>query len=417
MDIQLLGSMLNRRAFELLEPSVPKDLVAAETVNIMRWLGAFYRANPEVNSLSVNELKAFITLRSTKATPEQLELTLAIADKIRVRDSSGTASLLNTLNELTFAGRVGAAVVRYDEGGEIDLINTVREYVYEADQIQGTLGLGVDETPLDELLTEAASDTGVKLLGMPQFSEQIDLIRGGVSVAFCGRPDSGKTSSIARIVSDTAKGCAEFFGFDRPILWLINEGDVKRARTRVIQAGPRMTLKEVAEMNLKGEFVEHYREVVGVPIDYIKVAPIYGWNTVQIERLIEKENPSLVVIDMLEHVHISGSESKTEKVNDLWVWTRESALRHNYISIATTQIGADGANMLFPDITHLHYSRTGIQAATDIVIMLGMDAGRVGLENIRGISTPKNKFKVEGKSQIIKTEVDFDMDRCDFKGY
>lgn len=413
MDIQLLSSMLNRRAYELLEPSVPKDLVAAETANIMRWLGAYYKANPEVESLSLNDLKAYVRLRSTRSTPEQLDLTLTVIDKLRITEGN-TATLLGTLNELSLAGRVGAVLERYANGDEVDVIESVREYLYVADTVAGSLGMGVDETSIDDMLTSLEQGGGVKLLGMPRFEQQIDPLRPGDSIAFAGRPGIGKTSCIARIVNDSAKGMAEYFGYDRPILWLINEGDVANVRTRIIQAGPKLTLTELFKMNKDGELHEHYHATVGVPIDYIRVAPIYGWTTAQIERLIERENPSMVVTDMLEHVNISGVDSKTERINDLWVWTREAALRHGHISLATTQVGSDGANNLFPDISHLHYSRTGIQSSTDLVIMMGADEGRVGQETLRGISTPKNKRKVEGQNHVIRTEVEFNMDRCDF---
>lgn len=415
MDIQLLNSMLNRRSYELLAPSVPKDLIAATTATIMGWLRSYYKAHPEVDSLTANELKAYVTLRSTRATPEQLELTLALIDRIREDTEPRTATLLRTLNELSLAGRLGAAVERYASGDEIDLLETVRETLYEAEIVAGSLGSGVDETSVDALLDDMRNEGGVKLLGLPRFEEQIDLIRPGYSIAFGGRPGIGKTSCIARIASDTAKGLAEYFGYDRPILWLLNEGEVSKVRTRLLQAGPKIPVSELFKLHEEGKLEEHYQEAVGVPLNYIRVAPIYGWNTAQIERLIAQENPAMVIIDMLEHVHLRGGvDSKTERINDLWVWTRESALRHGYISLATTQVGNDGANELFPDVAHLHYSKTGIQSATDIIILMGADERRVGMENLRGITTPKNKAKVEGRSQIIRTEVEFDMDRCDF---
>lgn len=415
MDIQLLSSMLNRRSYELLAPGVPRDLIANTTATIMGWIGAYFRAHPEVEALTVHDLKGYVKLRSTRATPEQLELTLALIDRIREDAAPNTATLLKTLNELSLAGRLGAAVERYASGDEIDLLETVREFLYEADVVAGSLGSGVDETPVDALLRDMENEGGVQLLGLPRFREQIAPLRPGTSIAFGGRPGIGKTSCIARIASDTARGLSDYFGEDRPILWLLNEGEVSKVRTRLIQAGPKITVSEMFSLHKSGELSDKYREATGVPLEFIRVAPIYGWNTAQIERLITQENPSMVIIDMLEHVHIrGGSDSKTERINDLWVWTRESALRHGYISLATTQVGADGANNLFPDVSDLHYSKTGIQSATDIIILMGADESRAGMENIRGISTPKNKAKVEGYSQIIRTETVFEMDTCDF---
>ena len=69
--------------------------------------------------------------------------------------------------------------------------------------------------------------------------------------------------------------------------------------------------------------------------------------------------------------------------------------------------------MLYPPYSALKDSKTGIQGATDLIVMMGaLDAPEMA--SLRGISTPKNKFQMPKMPSHVQAEVFFDAARCQF---
>lgn len=69
--------------------------------------------------------------------------------------------------------------------------------------------------------------------------------------------------------------------------------------------------------------------------------------------------------------------------------------------------------MLYPPYSALKDSKTGIQGATDLILMMGA-LDNPEAQSLRGLSTPKNKFCPPGKKSYAQGEVYFDGTRCVF---
>ena len=69
--------------------------------------------------------------------------------------------------------------------------------------------------------------------------------------------------------------------------------------------------------------------------------------------------------------------------------------------------------MLYPGYGALKDSKTSVQGAVDIMLMMGKlnDPSMAGL---RGISTVKNKFNLPGKPETVQGDVIFVPDTCQF---
>lgn len=223
------------------------------------------------------------------------------------------------------------------------------------------------------------------------------------------------TSMIADTVTDWAPQCVEFFGVDRPILWLNNEGNGRRIIPRLYQAALNANLTEITEWSKEGTLVQRYEEAINAPEDYIRVKDIHGANLAQIEQAIEDMNPCVVVLDMIANVRVKESKggNKADAVERLWQDWRELQVIHDFIGLATVQISQEGGNQLYPPYSALKDSKTGIQGATDIILMLG-SLDNVNAQYIRGISTPKNKFAMPGKPSYVTGELYFDAPRSRF---
>lgn len=161
---------------------------------------------------------------------------------------------------------------------------------------------------------------------------------------------------------------------------------------------------------------DEYARVVGNP-QQLKLKDMHGATLAQIEQVIEAQQPAIVIADMLGNFHLakgSTAGNKADAIEQLWQEWREMLVRNNCIGIGTVQISAEGAGMLYPPLSALKDSKTGIQGATDVVLMLG-STNDPRLSSIRGLSTPKNKYQAPGQPSNIQAMVVFDSLTCQFE--
>ena len=411
MDFQLVKSCLKRGNYNLLKPQIPYEVLGQGTVGMLRWIGAFYTSNPEAGSITTEQLKAYISMRMQKQLDtDGVKVLMKLCDQVAAAPEEYTPTLLNSLLELDFAGKVGALYTRYESGGEVAFLDEVTTLAKEYQMVRGVPE--IPEHDILEILKEMENQEGVVLGRLALLREYLTPIQGGASIALAARPDKGKSSLLCALLTGSAESAMGYYGASRPILHLVNEGNERRVIPRLYQAAMGITSEEMYAKAHAGTLVDDYANAIQAEPDYIKVIPIHGRDMAYIEQLVEEYNPSIVVTDMLEHVGYNAA-SKTEKITGLWEKIRDTAIIHDFISIATVQIGESGGNTLFPTYDTINYSKTGIQAATDIILMMGsLDSAEH--QEIRGLSTPKNKFSVQGKPSYVETEVIFDKDRCIF---
>jgi len=110
-----------------------------------------------------------------------------------------------------------------------------------------------------------------------------------------------------------------------------------------------------------------------------------------------------------------GGGNKTDEVEEKWIQLREMAVRHDFIHFGTIQVSAqDGDNVLYPPYGALKDSKTGVQGAADVILMMGA-LNDPKMQSLRGLSTPKNKFALPGKQSHVQGEVYFDAANCQFR--
>lgn len=416
LDIPLLQAMLSRPNFELLTPYIPKggEILSPASNDVLLWLRNFYQKNPDRQGLSVQDLSSYIKVRAANADPDRLGLTLDLVSRLSRTQNTNSFSLLEALVERVAAGNMGAALAAYERGDEVNVIDTLEDILDKAKAALGGIGSHFDEVDIESVLNTDSSAYSFKLRGLQLLEDHVSHVGIGDSLGFAGRPDSGKTSSLARIITKSAVGIQDLFGPDRPIAILINEGHIRNWKTRLYQAALECTLSELAAYSKSGQLNNLFQEATGVLPSYIQLKNITGWTNRDVENFTERTKAGFRVIDMLEHIEVPGIYDKVERIAALWEWVRVANLKQDGISLSTIQISAEGANVLYPDLEVLNYSKTAVQAAVDLLIMMGDQRGRAGMENLRGFSTPKNKRKVEGMPGYAKGQAFFDADTCTF---
>src|SRR5690625_1118699 len=413
MDIQLVRACLTRKTFEILHPKIPYDLLGSTTVAMLKWIRAFFKANPDVSTATPELLQTYITVRlEHRVDQPEVKLLVELCQRLQNTPEPNVPTMLNMLMEHDFVGKVGNLYVRYEQGDEVDFYTEIEQLTKEYNTLRRLRD--IPEYDIGEILQELRDGRGMKLKGMTFLEDYIDNFPGGTSIGIAARPNQGKSSLLCYLLTKSAPSIQQYFGTDRKVLFMVNEGDPNRVVPRLYQAALGATLSELYAMHDAGTLLSKYEEAIQAPADFIKPVPIAGWSFAEIEREVEEQNPSVVVVDMLEHVSMVGVTNKAERTTDLWVKARELALIYDYVSIATVQIGIEGANNLFPSYDHLNYSKTGIQAATDIILMMG-SLNDPQYQHIRGFNTAKNKFSVEGKPSLVEAEAVFNKDTSEFK--
>lgn len=418
MDLLLLHALAAKQRYRSLMHVVPSGMISQDTQVVLAWFGAYYNAFPERDFVVVDELLSLVRLRSGNASAEQVAVTCHLIEHLRHPvDEAGLRGILGQLHELDLSGRAGALIAKYNAGEEIDLAYELNKL--SAHAVRCMAQSAPDDyidTPIHELLSEIDNDSGIKFRRLALLRENIAGLHGGASLAIAARPDKGKTSFIASVITDFAPQLPPIFGEGRPILWLNNEGSGKRIIPRVYQAALGCDLNELIRLSNANELVPAYTKAVGGTADIIRVKDMHGASLANIEQVIESMRPSVVVFDMLANFRLAGAQNganKADGVEQLWQEVREMAVRHDFISLSTVQISQEGGNQLYPPYSALKDSKTGIQGATDIILMMG-SLDNPDAQAIRGLSTPKNKFAVAGKQSYVMGEVYFDGSKCVF---
>ncbi len=413
-----MAAMANRNRFKSLASSIPTDMVTGETSVMLQWYGLYYETWPARADIDFDELESLVRLRSTGATAESLAITLHLVERLRHPPAEDAmAGILAQLYELDLSGRAGAILAKFNSGGEVDLAYELQRLAADTCRAKGQSDpAAYIETAIGDLLAEVSNDAGIKFRRLHVLRDGVLGLQGGASVAIAARPDKGKTSFVADVLTDFAPQCVSFFGADRPILWLCNEGSGKRIIPRIYQAALGKNLNEIIEMSNAGTLVPAYEEAIGAGQRYIRVKDAHGMSLAQIEQVVDSMRPCVVVFDMLANVRTGkggGGGNKADEVETLWQGAREMAVLKDFIALSTVQISAEGDNLLYPSYSALKDSKTAAQGACDIIIMVG-SLNNPDAHALRGISTPKNKFAPPGGKSYVQSEVYFKADICRF---
>ena len=421
MDTLVLAALRDRSRYRTLSGVVPAGMLTSETQAMLAWYKCYFESFPEHDEVDVDALISLIRLRSGTGSAESVAVAIALAEQLRKPVPESTLKgILARLYELDLAGRAGAIVARYNNGEEVELafeLNKISTGIMRS--MSQAVPSDYIDTPIGDLLAEVSDDKGIKFRRIALLRDHILGVQGGTSFALGARPDKGKTSFIADTITDWAPQCVEFFGADRPILWLNNEGSGKRIIPRIYQAALGKDLNEIICMSNAGTLLAAYTEAIGGRADLIRVKDMHGASLAAIEQVIEAMNPCVVVFDMLANFRLGGAQNgsnKADGVEQLWQEVREMAVRHDFISLSTVQVSVEGDNQLFPPYSALKDSKTAIQGATDVIIMLG-SLNSADMQGLRGVSTPKNKFCPAGKQSYAQGQVDFDATRSRFTDY
>lgn len=414
MDRNLLCALKDRARFRQLRGAVPDSMLGQETVAMLAWYAKYFESFPDKERIETDVLHSLFTLRAS-GTPEQLAVMRALISSLDTPVPQEVLDgITHQLLERDFAGRAAALLNAYEAGEELDLTYELNRMASESmRKLSQHNPCEYIQKDIEDILAETQDGRGVKLPTMA-LSEHVAGLVGGDLVGVAARPDRGKTSFIAKVLTHAAPQMAALGKGDRPMIWFNNEGVGERIIPRIYQSALKVDFAELCEMSNAGTLRDKYNKAVdGVQI---RVKDCHGSSLGQLEQVLEEMKPSIAVFDMMANFRLPGASAggnKTDSLEAGWQEVREMMVRHDCIGFGTIQISDIGDNMLYPPYNALKDSRTGVQGALDVQIMLGA-LNTPDMAQLRGVSLPKNKKQMPRKPGNINAEIWFDTARCDF---
>lgn len=419
MDALICRALCSRKQYNRLREHIPKSMLAPDTVALLSWIQLYFSTFTEAEQVDWQGMDTMLGLRKGSMTPEELSTLRALMKQVQQVPDTDAVSTLRMVAELAYSGEVAALTRRYQDGDEVDFTSEMKalQRKYSDSQTTQNSLMQWESRDVTEILADNDESGGLKFTSFPVLRDSVRGLRGGDCVAVAAPVDAGKTSLLSVIATDFAEQMQtneDKYG-NRPILWLVNESLASRTVPRIYQAATHLTLAQIREKHERGQFVPQYLKKVG-RADRIRVKDAHSLTMTQLATLIEEMSPAAVFIDMVANIKGGTAESEHQNLEAKWQELRVLGCEHDCIMVGTMQLSAEGYDCLYPPMTALKQSKIGVQGALDLLLMMGRlnPQEQPTMQNVRGISTPKNKLGVSGSTSLHQFEVEFNGGTCRF---
>jgi replicative DNA helicase len=414
--------MRRRPDFYKLRDLIPKSNLDEKTVAILADFEKYYENHPSHKEIDLTTFVPRFHARHPGMKQELVNQYNAVFRNAWSQDADEDQrkTIMHELAELELATKLANIAERHNDGTVADLFHEVTSSMDGFRSRMGLRSIQYIDTPIGELLQDEFNDAGVAWR-LDCLNRSMRRLRPGDFGIIAGRPDKGKTTFLTSEVTFFAPQLPA----DRNIIWLNNEGPGRRITPRLYQSALNFSMDEMKQEQSKPDangkhdyghsaLVDAYRKAV-TRLDKIRIIDVHGFNTGQIEAILEEGNPGVIIYDMIDNIRGFASEARTDlALEEMYKWARERSVKYDCIGLATSQISNDGDGMQFPTLGMLKDSKTGKQGACDFQLMIGA-SNDVGLSGSRFMSLPKNKLRRPDGQADPRAEVIFDGLRARYK--
>lgn len=385
MDLQIVKAALSsRKDFDVLVNYVSPDKYQKEFKYVIKFIGDYYRRDPDSLYVDVPLLKAQIAevTDNDKHTARFHEF----IDSAAATETSGanvTALVISAkLHENKL--RLATAFANNDEPDKIRVL--MDEYnKLEAATTLSDLEEGEEAEVYENIdvsaLSQARLARGALLELYPRsLNNRIDGgLEGGDHVVIYGPTESGKTA-------EAIQACAGFAYQSKKGLYLGNEDPTARLAMRMVSCLSGMDKFEIANFPEKAQRLANDRGLGNIKLIGITPGSLNG-----ITALVEKYDPAWVVLDQLRNIHTGTRNNRVVQLEEAATGFRNILKASNTVGISITQAGDSAKDKIFLDTGDVDFSNVGIPATADL--MVGINANEeLKRTNTLGISLPKNKL-------------------------
>ncbi len=219
---------------------------------------------------------------------------------------------------------------------------------------------------------------------LPRLDEAVGPIGPEVFAIFAGPVNSGK--SLMGISFTFGPG--GFAEQGAKCLYIGNEESLKRTMMRGISAYTGMTKDEI--WNAPQEAQQRFNKIR----ENVYLIDDVTMNFNKLAYIMQKLQPDIVILDMLDKVRITGSFQRgDEKLAKIYEMAREYAKKYKCAVIGLSQTNGDTFGQLIIDQNQLAGSRVDKAANCDLMLTLGQLPSNEENNNFRRIHVAKSKLE------------------------
>jgi replicative DNA helicase len=427
LDIATLRTLKYRERYEAMARAVPPQALQPRTVAMLKAFGRFFKDFPDVPKVTPEEFGIFFRTAYPKLSDDDHAIYAGIFKQVAEDAEPGVeAGLMRRLLETATAADLAKKLSDFEDGQEVDLRTEMTAFLDRYDVHLGKVAKDPQvRDPIEDLVKPEDESRGFRWR-QPSLNRSMRALMPGDFVIVAGRPDKGKTSFLTDNLTFMAAQVDKIYpGENRSILWFNNEGPGKRIVTRCFQSALDVTPEELIDLVQQappagqerfGNMARHqYVKAIGGRGGVLRVFDIHDYSSSEVEDIIRKYKPALIVFDMLDNVRFNGTagnggERTDQLLEAMYQWGRVRGVKYDCPVIATSQLSADADGLPYPLLPQLKDSKTGKQGAADVILTIGA-SNNVVLENSRFLGTTKNKLRRTGQPASPRTEVTFDQAR------
>lgn len=419
LDVTLLRLMKHRTKFDKLIGGLPDTGLEDTTKVLLSDFRAYFREFGDVDRIKHEDFMLwFEQFKHSNFAPERTAMFDAVMRRVEEDvPPEIEGGLMERLLSSEFSFKAISLVQQWNDGQDMDLLQEMQLAVesFEKDMNRKVSTPFVEDS-IESMLQEDADDTGLHWR-LDCLNGSLRPLRGGDFIVVAARPDKGKTTFLTSELSFMAPQIGKEHGNERPILWFNNEGPGKRIKQRYYQSLLNCTIPEMIEKLRAGTLHEELMVAAGGnPDELLRILDVHEFRSHEIENILRRHPPALVVMDMIDNIKFSGDVSnmgsRTDQLlEEMYKWGRNLAVKYDCAIIATSQVSADGDGLPYPTLPMLKDSKTGKQGAADTIITLGA-LNDPAMDGYRYIGATKNKLHRSGGRKDPRTQVIFDMERA-----
>ena len=411
----LLRLLTDKKQFEKLNGNIVLDRFDKEERALINQLRKHWKAH-ETFDMETFAQKFFLDVPCD--VPEVEFYRKIFLSMNETPDPNIAKNMIRDLRTMEFNKEVESLQTEYQTGGEVDLFEGIRKLSQDFEHdIKKSASQEYCTADVQEIVEDASagSSLGWKLRclndSMPHSGTGNQIILGM-------RPGKGKTSFVADNGVYWLQRLRKI-GKPRPICYFNNEGHMIKIKGSFLRAALGKTLEEIKKIGW-GKANKEFYEILGGE-DMLRIYNSHRLTNVQMERIIERDNPGVVIFDMIGNIHMQGRQNDRQDLalEAKYQWARECAVAYDFLSIGVCQVSAKGLDpktgkplQYIPD-NALKDSQTAIQGACDAIITIGCK-DEPGFEKSRFINIPKI-FKgatSPGANPACRSQVIFEGDIC-----
>lgn len=408
-ELSILKHLCNKTFYNTYRDKIELKDLTKEVNPIILVIDGYFKSKDDAPDLSVDDLSNLF-FSTPRAKPEYYtEVFEALKGNEASEDT--TVKLIQGLQQASRLRELSLLAYDASEGRkDVSTVLSILEGLSTSEDQTGDSDDEIDSfVDLDIVqISNKRRDMAGLRWRLNSLNQALGPLRKGNFGFVFARPETGKTTFIASELTYMAGQATQ------PIIWFNNEQEGDEVAIYMYRAALGMSLIELHRDVHTSK--EQFNEVTKGNFLLKDSASI---TKTQVERIIEKYKPSLVVFDQIDKIQGFDNDREDLRLGSIYIWARELAKTYCPV-IGVCQADGTGEGQRWLTMANVANAKTSKQAEADWILGMGR-VNDIGYENIRYFHLSKNKLPggEEAKPEMRhgKWEVLIDPERARFHDF